>query len=258
MCRGSAFKKRSKSHAQDSKNSRIAGQPDQRRSWRLYQLKAHRRGRAASSVRCPDTGYESPARKACRRRKNIAQQQTPRSKAQLLAAQVSRKPRRVLSVHAGKAVQHRPASYPHVRAKQPEWHWRSTNVQIREYRYDTKRSMADNGHLKPIFYDEKKRRWKRLRRTLDISAAVGLLLLISLRAGRTKRMRPLPQLLLDQPKRNFRALNNPANVPAEKARKVRSAHRRTDRKPSDVPLNADEGSARRVLRGRGIRPATAR
>lgn len=98
--------------------------------------------------------------------------------------------------------------------------------------------MADQAS-KPIFYDEKKRRWKRLRRTLDISAACGLLLLIAFVLG-VLRMRPLPQLLLQQPKRNFRALNNPP-VPDEKARKVRSAHRRTDRKPSDVPLNADEG-----------------
>ncbi len=92
---------------------------------------------------------------------------------------------------------------------------------------------------KPIFYDEKKRRWKRLRRALDIAAATGLLLLIVFVLGVLK-MRPLPQLLIAQPKRNFRALNNPS-VPDEKARKVRSAHRRTDRKPSDVPLNEDEG-----------------
>ncbi len=92
---------------------------------------------------------------------------------------------------------------------------------------------------KPIFYDEKKRRWKRLRRTLDISAAVGLLLFIMFVLG-VLRMRPLPQLLLQQPRHNFRALSN-LPTPDEKARKVRSAHRRTDRKPSDVPLNEDEG-----------------
>ena len=92
---------------------------------------------------------------------------------------------------------------------------------------------------KPIFYDEKKRRWKRLRRVLDISAAVGLLLFIAFVLG-VLRMRPLPELLLETPKRNFRALNNPP-VPEDKAKKVRSAHRRTDRKPSDIPLNEDEG-----------------
>jgi len=92
---------------------------------------------------------------------------------------------------------------------------------------------------KPIFLDEKKRRWKRLRRVLDISAAVGLLLFIVFVLG-VLRMRPLPGLLLQQPKRNFRALNNPP-VPEDKAKKDRSAHRRTDRKPSDVPLNEDEG-----------------
>jgi cellulose synthase/poly-beta-1,6-N-acetylglucosamine synthase-like glycosyltransferase/peptidoglycan/xylan/chitin deacetylase (PgdA/CDA1 family)/spore germination protein YaaH len=92
---------------------------------------------------------------------------------------------------------------------------------------------------KPIFLDEKKRRWKRLRRIMDISAAVGLLLFIVFVLG-VLRMRPLPELLLETPKHNFRALNNPL-VPEDKAKKVRSAHRQTDRKPSDVPLNADEG-----------------
>ncbi|WP_041592680.1 glycosyltransferase [Terriglobus roseus] len=98
--------------------------------------------------------------------------------------------------------------------------------------------MAEQG-TKPIFYDEKKRRWKRLRRILDISAAVGLLTFIMFVLG-VLRMRPLPSLLLDTPKHNYRALNNPP-VPEDKAKKSRSAHRKTDRKPSDVTLNADEG-----------------
>lgn len=92
---------------------------------------------------------------------------------------------------------------------------------------------------KPIFYDEKRRRWKRLRRVLDVSAAVGLLLFIVFVIG-VLRIRPLPELLLDQPKHNYRALNTPP-VPNDKAKKARSAHRKTDRKPSDVPLNSDEG-----------------
>ncbi len=92
---------------------------------------------------------------------------------------------------------------------------------------------------KPIFLDEKKRRWKRLRRILDISAAVGLLVFIVFVLG-VLRMRPLPELLLNTPRHNYRALNNPV-IPEDKAKKDRSAHRKTDIKPSDVPLNSDEG-----------------
>ena len=55
---------------------------------------------------------------------------------------------------------------------------------------------------------------------LDISAAVGLLLFIVFVLG-VLRMRPLPELLLQQPKRNFRALNNPI-IPDDKAKKVLS------------------------------------
>ncbi len=92
---------------------------------------------------------------------------------------------------------------------------------------------------KPIFYDEKRRRWKRLRRILDVGAGFGLICFIIFVIG-VLRIRPLPELLLEQPKHNYRALNSPA-VPNEKAKKSRSAHRKTDRKPSDVPLNTDEG-----------------
>lgn len=92
---------------------------------------------------------------------------------------------------------------------------------------------------KPIFYDEKRRRWKRLRRVLDISAAAGLVLIVIFVVG-LLRVRRLPELLLDQPRHNYRALNTPP-VPNDKAKKARSAHRRNDRKPSDVPLNSDEG-----------------
>ncbi|MFN2975337.1 polysaccharide deacetylase family protein [Terriglobus aquaticus] len=92
---------------------------------------------------------------------------------------------------------------------------------------------------KPIFYDEQRRRWKRLRRILDISAAFGLVCFVIFVIG-VLRIRPLPELLLEQPKHNYRALNTPPLL-ADKGKKARSAHRRTDRKPSDVPLNTDEG-----------------
>lgn len=102
--------------------------------------------------------------------------------------------------------------------------------------------MAEPGtrEQKPIFYDEKRRRWKRLRRILDISAAVGLLTFIVFVLG-VLRMRPLPELLLEPAKHNYRAQNSQNILSDEKAKKVRSAHRKTDRKVSDIPLNADEG-----------------
>lgn len=92
---------------------------------------------------------------------------------------------------------------------------------------------------KPIFYDEKRRRWKRLRRILDISAAVGLLTFIVFVLG-VLRMRPLPELLLEPAKHNYRAQKAPV-AGEDKAKKVRSAHRRTDRAASEIPLNTDEG-----------------
>ena len=95
--------------------------------------------------------------------------------------------------------------------------------------------MAEPGtrEQKPIFYDEKRRRWKRLRLILDISAAVGLLTFIVFVLG-VLRMRPLPELLLEPAKHNYRAQNSQNILSDEKAKKVRSAHRETDRKVSDI------------------------
>lgn len=94
---------------------------------------------------------------------------------------------------------------------------------------------------KQIFYDPEKKRWKRLRRILDISAAFGAVLLVLFVIG-VIRMKPLPELLLELPKRNFRALNTPPPPSLdEKAKKLRAAHRKTDKAPSDVTLNQGEG-----------------
>ena len=91
-----------------------------------------------------------------------------------------------------------------------------------------------------VFYDPQRKRWKRLRRIFDILALLGLLL-GSLFIINLIRMKPLPELLLATPKRNFRTLANPPATakPGQKTR--RSAHRKTDRKPSEVPLNSGEG-----------------
>ncbi|NYF80101.1 polysaccharide deacetylase family protein [Granulicella arctica] len=94
---------------------------------------------------------------------------------------------------------------------------------------------------KPVFYDPQRKRWKRLRRIFDVLALLGLAVVVLFAVG-LLRMKPLPYLFLPTAKRNFRTLANrpvPALKPGQKLR--RSSHRRTDLKPSDVPLNSGEG-----------------
>ncbi|MDE1177406.1 MAG: glycosyltransferase [Edaphobacter sp.] len=91
---------------------------------------------------------------------------------------------------------------------------------------------------KPIFYDPQKKRWKRLRIVFDILALCGLVIGTIFLIG-LMRMRPLPELLLASQKRNYRTLANQQLTKQQKLR--RSAHRKTDTKPSDVPLNSGEG-----------------
>ena len=94
---------------------------------------------------------------------------------------------------------------------------------------------------KPVFYDPQNKRWKRLRRIIDVLALAGLVLGVVFVVGLI-RMKPLPELLLQTPKRNYRALTAPPVPVLKPGQKLRrSAHRKTDLKPSDVPLNSGEG-----------------
>ncbi|HEY0163528.1 MAG TPA: glycosyltransferase [Edaphobacter sp.] len=88
---------------------------------------------------------------------------------------------------------------------------------------------------KPIFYDPQRKRWKRLRFLFDLLALGGLILGTIFMIGLI-RMKPLPELMLTAQKRNYRTLANQKNLKLR-----RSAHRKTDTKPSDVPLNSGEG-----------------
>ena len=88
---------------------------------------------------------------------------------------------------------------------------------------------------KPIFYDPQRKRWKRLRVVFDTLALCGLILGTIFFIGLI-RMKPLPELLLAQQKRNYRTLAQQKNQKLH-----RSAHRKTDIKPADVPLNSGEG-----------------
>jgi cellulose synthase/poly-beta-1,6-N-acetylglucosamine synthase-like glycosyltransferase/peptidoglycan/xylan/chitin deacetylase (PgdA/CDA1 family)/spore germination protein YaaH len=91
---------------------------------------------------------------------------------------------------------------------------------------------------KQIFYDPQRKRWKRLRVIFDMLALGGLILGTIFMIGLI-RMKPLPELLLASQKRNYRTLANQSLLKNQKLR--RSAHRKTDTKPSDVPLNSGEG-----------------
>src|SRR5579872_3011210 len=91
---------------------------------------------------------------------------------------------------------------------------------------------------KQVFFDPQRRRWKRLRRVFDVTALVGLVLGTIFVVG-LLRIKPLPELVLGAPKRNYSAL--PVKPATKGTAKTRSAHRRTNRKASDIPLNSGEG-----------------
>jgi cellulose synthase/poly-beta-1,6-N-acetylglucosamine synthase-like glycosyltransferase/peptidoglycan/xylan/chitin deacetylase (PgdA/CDA1 family)/spore germination protein YaaH len=94
---------------------------------------------------------------------------------------------------------------------------------------------------KQVFYDPQRKRWKRLRRIFDILALMGLVLGTVFVIG-LMRMKPLPELFLQAQKKNYRALNIKSGQVGRTTLKLRrSAHRKTDAKPGDVPLNAGEG-----------------
>ena len=94
---------------------------------------------------------------------------------------------------------------------------------------------------KPVFYDPQRKRWKRVRGIFDVLALAGLVLGLLFVIG-LARMKPLPELLLQTQKRNYRALQTEPVATAKAGSKVvRSAHRRSTLKPSDVTLNAGEG-----------------
>jgi len=92
---------------------------------------------------------------------------------------------------------------------------------------------------KQVFYDPQRKRWKRLRRVFDVLAVTGVVVGAVFAISLVK-MTPLPELLLTAPKHDYAPL--PVELgPGRGAKLRRSAHRRTDLKPSDVILNSGEG-----------------
>jgi len=92
---------------------------------------------------------------------------------------------------------------------------------------------------KQIFFDPHRKRWKRLRRILDVTAVASTLVLAAF-IFNVLRFQHLPELLLPTPKHNYKAL--PDRQPLLRGAKgQRPARRKTGRKPSDIPFNTGEG-----------------
>ena len=93
----------------------------------------------------------------------------------------------------------------------------------------------------PVFYDARRARWKRLRRTIDVTAVVVSVLIIVFvyTALRDER---LPELLFYPQRRNFKALKEKET---QKSRALKKAalrsHRKSKLAPSQVTLNQSEG-----------------
>ena len=94
-------------------------------------------------------------------------------------------------------------------------------------------------HDKQIFYDPQRKRWRRLRRIMDITALV-LTLVLAVFLFNVLRRQQLPELLLPSAKHNYKALNDHTALQQHGPR-PRPARRKTNRKPSDIPFNTGEG-----------------
>ena len=90
-----------------------------------------------------------------------------------------------------------------------------------------------------IFYDPERKRWKRLRRVLDLTAVASTILLVAFFLGVIHREQ-LPDLLLPQQKRNYKTVKGRQSAESRRAA-LRAARRRTNLRASEVPLNAGEG-----------------
>src|SRR5713101_3645518 len=94
----------------------------------------------------------------------------------------------------------------------------------------------------PVFYDPRRARWKRLRALLDVTGVVVSAVIVVFIYS-ALRSEPLPKLLLQFQKHPYHALKETEKEKAAEKRKqlARRSHRRTDKAPSQVELNTDEG-----------------
>ncbi|HEV2276077.1 MAG TPA: glycosyl hydrolase family 18 protein, partial [Acidobacteriaceae bacterium] len=90
-----------------------------------------------------------------------------------------------------------------------------------------------------IFFDPQRKRWKRLRRILDVVAVFSTVILVLFFLGIVRNQK-LPELLLPTPKRNYRALTDRQSAAYMRARSLRMARRKAYRGPSESPLDSGE------------------
>ena len=88
-----------------------------------------------------------------------------------------------------------------------------------------------------IFYDPERKRWRRLRRVLDLVAVLSAIVVVACVINILDNQH-LPELLLPVPRHNYRALPD-RTVLRNTVR--RPGRRKTHRRPSDIPLNTGEG-----------------
>jgi cellulose synthase/poly-beta-1,6-N-acetylglucosamine synthase-like glycosyltransferase/spore germination protein YaaH/peptidoglycan/xylan/chitin deacetylase (PgdA/CDA1 family) len=94
----------------------------------------------------------------------------------------------------------------------------------------------------PVFYDPRRARWKRLRRSFDVVAVVVSALIIFF-VFSALRDEPLPELLFSPQKRAFKALKESEKDKARDRQKKQAArtHRKSKLAASQVKLNQEEG-----------------
>jgi peptidoglycan-N-acetylglucosamine deacetylase len=90
-----------------------------------------------------------------------------------------------------------------------------------------------------IFFDPERKRWKRLRRVLDVGAVLCTLVLAGFMFN-LLRIQHLPELLLPVARHNYRALPDRSLI-LRAAKPPRSAHRKSNLRPSQIPFNTGEG-----------------
>ncbi len=90
---------------------------------------------------------------------------------------------------------------------------------------------------KQIFYDAKRKRWRRLRFILDTSVIV-VTLLLAIFIATIIRGSSVPAVALPEIKKPYHALKDNQK---RKPTKAQNTHRKTKRPASQVVLNSDEG-----------------
>jgi len=92
---------------------------------------------------------------------------------------------------------------------------------------------------KQIFFDPQRKRWKRLRRILDVTAVASTLVVAAF-IFNIMRRQEVPELFLPNLRHNYKALpERPVVVRGTKGQ--RPPRRKSDRRPSEIPLNSGEG-----------------